>query len=819
MVDDDRVRRLEGQVRELEARLARLEGRAPAAPAPDQVRDQGWIPVAPLPGGPAARPASPQGSPALRAEDPRAWPQGRAGPATAAPSRPVAPVRKPRDLETLLGANWLARAGILVLALGVVFFLKLAYDRGWVPLVGRYAIGVAGGLALLALGDLLRRAKKRRTHPAFTQILSGGGGVVTYVTVYLGWAFPEYRAALHLTLPVEVTLLALASGLLAAYAVWRNLPILAGVAVLQSAVLVAPAGAFSEVGLLYVALLDAALLAAALWRGWMTVVVAATLASGVAHLVALLNGVDWRLSAASAAVVMVLAQLAAQRTRASSEADPALRGTVGAVSTLGLAVILAAAFAAGHVPDAAGWASLAVACAALGGALALRRMAPSTGTAGAFLLLAWPTLHFGGDLRVVLAYAGLAAAALAVTRVFAPAARWTSAFAAAALGLGALFLVLQALMESVAQVQPWESAGLAVALFLLGATHWAIERGTARRGISYGGLGVALAVLAVWPFLQFPDTLWQPFVFAAAASAALAIASAWSPEARLLRMVAAGVGALAALALLVLHLRLDVAGTQPWPASALALWTFALGAAVWATSSRHPGETATPQAGIAVAAAMLLVWPFLQFPDDLWQTVTLATSGIVLGAAALLWAPGRVVAQRLALAATAAAVLSLAILAMARDAVALQPLLGGVAAALATASGALLWQTGRAAGDPVTRPAALAAAALAPVLYAGHLLEGWQVAVAWAAEGLALAALGMALRDVSLRVASFAVFGLVLGRIFLVDLQDLDMPFRVLTFLITGTVLLVAAYLFARQRKTTAAEPQADQASPGLGPR
>lgn len=799
MVEEERVQRLERQVKDLEARLARIEGQPTRPPPPpDPIRDQGWVPMPP-----------PLGTAEPLAAGPPQWPQGRADPEAAARGPLVASsVRKPKDLETLLGANWLARAGILVLAIGVVFFLKLAYDRGWVPLVGRYAIGIVGGLALLALGDFLRRAKKRKTHPAFTQILSGGGAVITYVTVYLGWAFPDYRAALHLTLPLEVTLLALVSGLVAAYAVWRNLPILAGVAVLQSAVLVAPAGAFSEVGLLYVALLDAALLAAALWRGWMTVIAAATLASGVAHLVALLNGVDWRLSAASATVVMALAQVAAQRTRAGNEFDPALRATVGAASTLGLAIILTAAFAAGDVPDAAGWATLAVACAALGGSLALRHMAPSTGTTGALLLLAWPLLHFPGDLRVVVAYAGLAAAALVVTRVFAPAARWTSTFAAAALGLGSLCLVFQALADQVAQVRPWESAGLAVSLFLLGATHWFVERRTIRRGMGQGGLGVALAVLAVWPFLQFPDTLWQPFVFAAAASAALATASAWSPEGRLLRMVAASVAALAAIALLSLHLRLDVAGTQPWPASALALWTFVLGAAVWVTSSRPPSETATPQAGLAVAAAMLLLWPFLQFPDDFWQTVTLATSGIVLGVAALLWAPGRAVAQRLALAATATAVASLAVLAMARGGVALQPLLGGIATALATAGGALVWQTARGAKDPVTRPAALAAAAIAPILYAGHILDGWQIAVAWAAEGLALAALGLVLRDVSLRVASFAVFALVLGRIFLVDLQDLDLPFRVLTFLITGTVLLVAAYLFARQRKATLASSE-----------
>src|SRR5206468_456454 len=110
----------------------------------------------------------------------------------------------PRSWEARLGANWLARAGVLLLALGVVFFLRLAYSRGWVPIPGRFAIGCLGGLALWALGDALRG---RRLDPAFAQVVAGGGAVILYVTLYCGFALHAYRAALGLSLPAELALL------------------------------------------------------------------------------------------------------------------------------------------------------------------------------------------------------------------------------------------------------------------------------------------------------------------------------------------------------------------------------------------------------------------------------------------------------------------------------------------------------------------------------------------------------------------------------------------------------------------------------------
>ncbi|MCA1819411.1 MAG: DUF2339 domain-containing protein, partial [Halobacteriales archaeon] len=249
-MESDEKRRL----LELEARVRALESKV-------------WWQESPQPPAPSFAPPAPV-----------TWQQPAATPHPVRPLKEV-PQATPRaqfDLEKVLGARWLARAGVLVLALGVVFFLKLAYDRDWVPITGRFLIALLGGLAIFAAGDLLRT---RRIDPAFAQIIAGGGAVISYVTIYLAWVFPDYRSALHLTLEAEVSLLAVTSALLGAYATWRRLPYLAGIAVVLSAALVAPAGAFSTVGLLYVALLDTAMLAAAAWRAWPPLVLSATVAA------------------------------------------------------------------------------------------------------------------------------------------------------------------------------------------------------------------------------------------------------------------------------------------------------------------------------------------------------------------------------------------------------------------------------------------------------------------------------------------------------------------------------------------------------------
>lgn len=818
---DRRARSLEDRVRELEERLQRIEAGAPTAaqqaqwpPAPvpytynPETSDQGLPGQFPHPlryrdGLASPVPPAPARSPATTGMPPYASAPAQ----NAAPAQPAArPVQRPtRDIEQMLGANWLARAGVLVIALGIVFFLKLAYDRNWVPLTGRFAIGVVAGLALFALGDVLRT---RKVNAAFTQILSAGGAVITYITIYLAWLFADYRAALGLTIHVELTLLALVSAGVATYATWRNLPVLAGVAVVMAGILLAPAGQFSTVGLLYVAFLNGAILMAAAWRGWGPVVLTATVASNIAHLLALTNGVDWRLTAASSVAVNLLAMLAGHRAREGVQDFPT--GTVVGGAGAGLQfLILALALDAGQVTHPWGWAALAVGVASLGGAFVSRPLAQGLAPVGAILLLLWPMLHFPWELAQPLAYAGLAWAAWALTWPLPGTTKWSDAFSVAAAALGTLALFGNGLFYGAANDHPWQTGALALLLLGAAGAQWVRTNASGFSQTSGAGLGVSVALLLAWPFVQFEASLSQTLTLALSALGLGAAAVAWNHQGRTLRLVAvacAGVGVLSLLALAGME---DVARSQPWSSGGLALLLLGATAALWLATREGRDGPVTPVVALAVGCVLLLIWPFVQFPDSLYQTLTLALVAAALAAAGIFWAPGRRILHFVAAAAGGVAIGSLYVLAQQLDSVHQYPLQAGGITAILLGSAAALWWIGREQQDEASRPTGLALLTLAPIVYLGLLLDGWGIAVAWAVEGLALAGAGLFLRELEVRIASFAVFGLVLARIFLIDFQSLDLPFRVLTFLCTGAVLLLAAYLFARQRKDPDPTPEA----------
>lgn len=108
------------------------------------------------------------------------------------------------EMEAIIGGQWLAKIGILALILGVSFFLKYAFDNNWIGPAGRVGIGILAGVALLGLGEFFRKR-----YPNYSQILSGGGIAVLYLSTYAAYGFyhlvPSQVAFLFMTI---VTLVA-----------------------------------------------------------------------------------------------------------------------------------------------------------------------------------------------------------------------------------------------------------------------------------------------------------------------------------------------------------------------------------------------------------------------------------------------------------------------------------------------------------------------------------------------------------------------------------------------------------------------------------
>jgi uncharacterized membrane protein len=184
--------------RELEAladRVVRLEQSArSAAPSVTErpVVEASGVGDAPAPGnapGDAQVTASASDAPAIPRTAPiaaDAFPAGGGpGPApppipTTVPAEASAAVADEGDLESRIGGRGLLYTGVLVLLLGVSFFLKYAFDNQWIGEGGRVLIGALAGVGLLVGG--LRFVG--RGLEAFGQALTGAGLAILYLSIY-----------------------------------------------------------------------------------------------------------------------------------------------------------------------------------------------------------------------------------------------------------------------------------------------------------------------------------------------------------------------------------------------------------------------------------------------------------------------------------------------------------------------------------------------------------------------------------------------------------------------------------------------------------
>ncbi len=97
------------------------------------------------------------------------------------------PVRGPSTLDQLyeqvrgwlLGGNTVVRVGLLVLFVGLAFLARYAVDNSLLPVEFRLAGIAAGAVALLAVGWRLRTRR-----PGYALSLQGGGVAVLYLTIF-----------------------------------------------------------------------------------------------------------------------------------------------------------------------------------------------------------------------------------------------------------------------------------------------------------------------------------------------------------------------------------------------------------------------------------------------------------------------------------------------------------------------------------------------------------------------------------------------------------------------------------------------------------
>jgi uncharacterized membrane protein len=199
-------------------------------------------------------------------------------PNVAAPKFGQMPQRSSEDLEGTIGKLWLNRIGIVAILIGVAYFLKYAFDSGWIGKQGRVAIGLIAGIAVVVWSESFRR----KGSAAFSYSLKAVGIGILYLSL---WAASQYFHLVPSSVAFVAMILVTASTI--TLALTQDAEILAVYAMIGgfSTPALVSTGENHEIILFsYVLLLDLSILAMVAFKPWRRIVWGAMLGTGVMYI-------------------------------------------------------------------------------------------------------------------------------------------------------------------------------------------------------------------------------------------------------------------------------------------------------------------------------------------------------------------------------------------------------------------------------------------------------------------------------------------------------------------------------------------------------
>jgi len=205
-------------------------------------------------------------------------PPMRPKPGVAAPKFAQTPHRSSQDLEGTIGKLWLNRIGIIAILIGVAYFLKYAFDSGWIGPGGRVAIGLIAGIGVMVWSENFRR----KGSVAFSYSLKAVGIGILYLSL---WAASQYFHLVPASAAFVAMILVTASTI--TLALTQDAEILAVYAMIGgfSTPALVSTGQNHEIVLFsYVALLDLAILAMVSFKPWRRIVWGAMLGTAVMYI-------------------------------------------------------------------------------------------------------------------------------------------------------------------------------------------------------------------------------------------------------------------------------------------------------------------------------------------------------------------------------------------------------------------------------------------------------------------------------------------------------------------------------------------------------
>jgi uncharacterized membrane protein len=176
--------------------------------------------------------------------------------------RSTEPTPEAEQLESKIGKLWLNRIGIFAILIGVSYFIKYAFDNGWIGPTGRIALGLLAGIGLVLWSERFRS----KGYVAFSYSLKAVGIGTLYLSLW--GAFQVYHLVPGWAAFVAMIVVTASTIILALTQDAEMLAALALIGGFTTPVLLATGENHEIVLFSYVFVLDLAILAMVAFKPW-----------------------------------------------------------------------------------------------------------------------------------------------------------------------------------------------------------------------------------------------------------------------------------------------------------------------------------------------------------------------------------------------------------------------------------------------------------------------------------------------------------------------------------------------------------------------
>lgn len=169
--------------------------------------------------------------------------------------------REEKSIEMKVGGKWFLWIGIITVLFGVGYFLKYAFDNGWISESVRVIMGLITGFIFIIIGNVTHKK-----YANFSNGITGGGIAVLYLSIFS--AFQFYK--LIDTMPAYAFMI-LVTATAVVFSIKYNSVSISTIALIGGFLtpLLLSTGIDNQIGLFtYIALLDIGILVLSYYREW-----------------------------------------------------------------------------------------------------------------------------------------------------------------------------------------------------------------------------------------------------------------------------------------------------------------------------------------------------------------------------------------------------------------------------------------------------------------------------------------------------------------------------------------------------------------------